>query len=139
MKRLDSRLANLVANSDWSSTEQRAPWGVTCTLHHLSFLWSLPCPLSTFWTPLCSSASLPSDSRHQLGPLSDWSVQVPRNSLDWLPMKNFVPFSPRVYPLCNVFPLSFFTRDPQSPPSVVTVFPFFLPLKSDFISFIHKA
>lgn len=47
--------------------------------------------------------------------------------------------SPPESTLSAMFSLSFFTRDPQSPPSVVTVFPFFLPLKSDFISFIHKA
>lgn len=74
-KRLHIRRS--AVSSDCPSTEQRPLQG-----GHLlpSLAMALPPrhPVDT----LCSSPSLPSASSHQLGPLSEWPGQAPRNSVD---------------------------------------------------------
>lgn len=113
----------------------KATLGSPCFLHTLACSGHHTVP----WAPYgqhCSPVSLPSDSGHQLGPLSDQTVEHSRNSLDWLLMEKSVPISPSST-LPTMSSLSCFCRDP--PVSTSFSHPAFILLpikkKSDFTFF----
>lgn len=133
-ERLDSRSANLVATSDWLSTEQRAPRG--------SHALPAPSEPSLVITPSFTRRSgqhraahlPPSACCHQLVLFLTSQSRFPGvvESQTGYQMKKFAPFSPHSTPSLAL------PESHQFLPPPVTLFPSFFPLKSQFYIFYSQ-